>query len=120
MDKKTRMLITGAHGMVGKNTVAALQEKGYTHLLTPTSQDLDLRDEKATNAFFQQEKPAVVLHLAARVGGIQANIDSPVAFLEDNLRMGMNVLHAAQENGVEKLINLGSSCIYPRECPQPM
>ncbi len=120
MNTSTRILITGAGGLVGHNTVEELRACGYTNLLTPSSGDLNLCDEKATDAFFTTQKPEVVLHVAGRVGGIQANIDNPVAFLQENLEMGLSVLKAAQKHGVKKLINMGSSCIYPRECPQPM
>jgi GDP-L-fucose synthase len=120
MDKQKRIFITGANGMVGKNIAEQLQNSGYQHLLRPTSQELDLRNAAATDAFFQTYKPEIVLHCAARVGGIQANIDAPVEFLRDNLLIGTNVLQSAHTYQVQKLINLGSSCIYPRACPQPM
>lgn len=120
MHKDTRILVTGAGGMVGSNIVPLLKESSYTQLITPSSEDIDLRDGEATRALFEKEQPEVVLHLAARVGGIKANIADPAGFLSDNLAIGLNVIGNAQRYGVKKLINLGSSCIYPRDCAQPM
>ncbi len=93
---------------------------GYSTLLTATHAHLDLRDQGAVRAFFGAQRPDVVVLAAARVGGILANSTRPAEFLYDNLMIGTNVIHAAQEVGVRKLLNLGSSCIYPRLAPQPL
>lgn len=106
--------------MVGRNLVPLLRDAGYASVVSSASADTDLRDEHAADALMKSERPNIVLHLASRVGGIKANMSDPVGFLTDNLRIGTNVLLAARRYGVTKLINLGSSCIYPRECPQPM
>ena len=89
-------------------------------LINYTSKELDLRNQKAVQDFFEEEKPDVVILAAAKVGGIMANIKSPAIFLYDNLMIQNNVINSSYENGVKKLVFLGSSCIYPRECPQPM
>lgn len=120
MRKDRRIFITGSGGMVGESLVSLLRDSGYTNLLTPSSAELDLRDAHATDAFFHHEKPDTVLHLAARVGGIKANVADPVGFLADNLAITSNVIMGAHRHDVHTLINLGSSCIYPRECLQPM
>jgi GDP-L-fucose synthase len=120
MKKDATILITGAHGMVGRNVVEELTHAGYTRLLPPSSTELDLCDAGAVETFVQKHKPASILHLAARVGGIQANIQHPVEFLRENLLMSLHVFDAARRHGVTKLITLGSSCMYPRACPQPM
>lgn len=120
MNNDTRILVTGHSGMVGHNVVQQLQESGYTNLIFCSSDDADLRITSVVDDFFSRHTPEVVLHLAGKVGGIKANMSDPVGFLTDNLRIGLNVVEAARRTGVAKLINLGSSCIYPRECPQPM
>lgn len=106
--------------MVGSAIVRCLEDRGYTNLLTATRQQLDLRDQAAVDAWFTKHKPAYVFHAAGTVGGIHANNSRPADFLYDNLMMHATVLHAAWETGVEKLLYLGSSCIYPRDCPQPI
>ena len=115
-----KILITGSNGMVGKALVKNLREKGCENLLLPDFEELDLRKQKDVENYFKINKPELVFHLAAKVGGIAANIASPAEFLYDNLIMGCNVMESAKNNSVEKLLFLGSSCIYPRECPQPM
>lgn len=120
MSKSRRILVTGGSGMVGQTVIQLLQEHGYSNILAPSSTELDLRDRKKTDAFFRINRPKIVVHLAARVGGIKANMSDPVGFLVDNLAIGTNVVTAAHQYNVEKLINLGSSCIYPRACKQPM
>lgn len=115
-----KILITGANGMVGKALVKKLREKGIENFLLPDIGELDLRDSKEVEKYFEINKPEIVFHLAARVGGIAANIAAPAEFLYDNLMMEWNVIESAKKNNVEKLLFLGSSCIYPRECPQPM
>ena len=112
--------VTGHRGMVGSAIVRCLEAAGYTNLLTATRQQLDLRDQAAVDAWFAANKPAYVFHAAGTVGGIHANNSRPADFLYDNLMMHATVLHAAWKTGVEKLLYLGSSCIYPRDCPQPI
>lgn len=117
-DKK--ILITGGNGMVGKALVKRLGEENYNNLLLPYSKDLNLRNQKEVEDYFSMNKPEYVFHLAAKVGGIAANMKSPAEFLYDNLAMEANVIESSRKNDVKKLLFLGSSCIYPRECPQPM
>jgi GDP-L-fucose synthase len=97
-----------------------LQSKGYGNLLTRTHAELDLTDQKAVELFFQQEKPEYVFLAAAKVGGIHANNTYPAEFIHQNLMIQSNVIHEAWQSGVKKLLFLGSSCIYPRDCPQPI
>jgi GDP-L-fucose synthase len=105
--------------MVGRNFIEH-PDAQTLNMLTPTSQELDLCDYRAVQAYMNEHKPDVVLHAAGRVGGIQANIEQPVRFLLDNLDMGRNVIAAARACGIKKLINLGSSCMYPRNAPNPL
>lgn len=114
-----KVLVTGARGMVGRNFIEH-PDAQTLNILTPTSQELDLRDYAAVLAYMGQHKPEVVIHAAGRVGGIQANIEQPMRFLLDNLDMGRNVIAAARACGIKKLINLGSSCMYPRNAPNPL
>ena len=97
-----------------------MQREGFTNLLTAASKNIDLTNQSAVTRFFENEKPEIVILCAAKVGGIQANIDNPATFLLDNLQIQNNVMSASLKNGVNKLLFLGSSCIYPTECPQPM
>ena len=120
MKKRDKILITGSRGMVGKNLVNKLIESGYTNLFTPSSKKLNLMKREDIFEYFKEKKPKYVFHLAAKVGGIKANIDFPVEFLRDNLLINTNVIDASYNFGVDKLINLGSSCIYPKKAPQPM
>lgn len=106
--------------MVGSATLRLLQQQGFSNLLTATSNELDLTDQLAVTRFFEREKPEIVILCAAKVGGIQANIDNPATFLLDNLQIQNNVMAASLKNSVNKFVFLGSSCIYPKECPQPM
>lgn len=106
--------------MAGSAIVRQLTEKGYTNLLVKPSNELDLTRQNAVIDFFEKEKPEYVFLAAAKVGGIAANIKSPVEFLLQNLAIQNNVIPAAYQSGVKKLVFLGSSCVYPRECPQPM
>lgn len=115
-----KILITGSNGMVGKALVKKLRERGNNNLLLPPSEELDLRKQKDVENYFEINKPEYVFHIAARVGGIAANIASPAQFLYDNLIMESNVIESSRKNSVKKLLFLGSSCIYPRDCPQPM
>jgi len=120
MGKKSKIYVAGHKGMVGSAIIRKLQEKGYTNIIIRTHQELDLTDQKATREFFEKEKPEYVFLAAAKVGGIKANITYPVEFLYENLMIQANVLKNSFEFNVKKLIFLGSSCIYPRESPQPM
>ncbi len=120
MNKNKKIYIAGHRGMVGSAIWRALSAKGYTNLLGKTSKELDLRDQKAVSDFFETEKPEVVIDAAARVGGILANKDYPYQFLMENLQIQNNLIDTAHKTEVEKLIFLGSSCIYPRLAPQPL
>lgn len=120
MDKSKKIYISGHNGMVGSATMRLLQKEGYTNLVYKSSKELNLTNQAAVHAFFEAEKPEIVILAAAKVGGIQANIDNPATFLIDNLQIQNNICEASLKNGVEKLVFLGSSCIYPKESPQPM
>lgn len=120
MPKESKIYVAGHKGLVGSALVRQLNAQGYYNLITRTSNELDLRDKRAVNKFFEQERPEFVFLAAAKVGGIKANSDYPVDFLCDNLAIELNVINAAYEYDVKKLIFLGSSCIYPRDCPQPI
>lgn len=120
IDKSSKIFITGHRGMVGIATLDAFTRQGYSNILTATSKELDLRNQASVNDFFAAHKPDYVLLIAAKVGGIHANIKEPGTFLYDNLMIQNNVIHASYVHGVKKFVFLGSSCIYPRECPQPM
>ncbi|WP_309570621.1 GDP-L-fucose synthase [Deinococcus sp.] len=116
----SRIYVAGHRGLVGGAILRRLQAAGHTNLITRTSRDLDLRDQTAVREFFAAEHPEFVFLAAAKVGGILANSTYPAQFLYDNLMIAANVINAAQEQGVKKLLNLGSSCIYPRMAPQPL
>lgn len=120
LTKQSKIFIAGHRGMVGSAIHRKLQENGYTNFVLRTSKELDLKVQADVEAFFEQEKPDCVVLAAAKVGGIMANIESPAVFLYDNLMIQNNVIHSAYQNGVKKLLFLGSSCIYPRLSPQPM
>lgn len=120
IDKASKIYIAGHKGMAGSAIHRKLIENGCTNFVLRTSKELDLTIQKDVKQFFDTEKPDIVIMAAAKVGGIMANIQSPAVFLYDNLMMQNNVINSAYENGVKKLVFLGSSCIYPRECPQPM
>jgi GDP-L-fucose synthase len=120
VDKSDKIFIAGHRGLVGSALVRKLDEDGFTNLLTRDRASLDLRNSEAVDRFFAAEKPALAVIAAAKVGGIKANNDLPVEFLIDNLEVQNNVIQAAYENGVRKLLFLGSSCIYPRHAPQPI
>ena len=120
MNEGDRVFVAGHRGLVGSAIVRRLQAQGYRDLLLRTHAELDLRDESAVEAFFAREKPAYVFLAAAKVGGILANSTYPVDFLQDNLRIQLNVVQSAHRHGVTKLCFLGSSCIYPRLAPQPL
>jgi GDP-L-fucose synthase len=116
----SRIYIAGHRGLVGSAIVRRLQAAGHTALVTRTHAELDLTDEHATRAFFQEQKPDYVFLAAAKVGGIVANNSFPAEFIRDNLAIQTNVIHAAHSVGVQRLLFLGSSCIYPKLAPQPM
>ena len=120
MNKNSKIYVAGHTGLVGTALVSLLREKGYYNLILKTHQELDLRDQNAVNQFFAQEQPEYVFLLAARVGGIKANMTFPAQFIYDNLMITSNVIHAAYTHNVKKLLFLGSSCIYPRDCAQPI
>jgi GDP-L-fucose synthase len=115
-----KIYVAGHRGMVGSALMRLLRARGFTNVIGRSSSELDLRDEKAVAAFFAAEGPQVVLLAAARVGGIRANSEAPVEFLIENLQIQNNVIRAAHESGVRKLVFLGSSCIYPKFAPQPI
>ena len=120
LDKAAKIYVAGHRGLAGSALVRRLARGGYTNLLTRTHAELDLTNAAATQAFFAQEKPDYVLLAAAKVGGILANDTYPADFIRENLAIQTNVVHEAWKNGVKRLLFLGSSCIYPRDCPQPI
>ena len=120
MNKDSKIYIAGHRGLAGSAIVRELQRQGYTNLVTRTHTELDLEDAVATHKFFEQERPEVVFLAAAKVGGIHANNTYPVDFLMSNLLIEANIFRAAHASKVKRLIFLGSSCIYPRDCPQPI
>jgi len=120
IDKAARFYIAGHRGLVGSAIWRAAEAAGFENLIGRTSSELDLRDREATMAFFEAERPDVVVMAAARVGGILANSTYPAEFISENLRVQVNVLDAAQQCGVERLLFLGSSCIYPKFAEQPI
>jgi len=120
MEKNSRIYIAGHKGLVGSAIVRILRKEGFTNLILRTSSELDLRNQKATEEFLEKEKPEYVFDAAAKVGGIRANMTYPAEFVYDNLQIQNNIIHSSWKNGVKKLLFLGSACIYPRECTQPI
>jgi GDP-L-fucose synthase len=120
MDKTDKIFVAGHKGLVGSAVVRRLAADGYSRIVQRDRAELDLRSEPAVHEFFAREKPDIVILAAARVGGIKANNDFKVEFLLDNTRLQNNVLSAAHDHEVRKLLFLGSSCIYPKQAPQPM
>ena len=116
----SRVFVAGSKGMVGSAIVRHLQSSGHTEILSPSRQELDLTDQGAVEAFFKAERPEYVFLAAAKVGGILANATYPAEFIRDNLAIQTNAIHSAWKYGVRKLLFLGSSCIYPRDSPQPI
>jgi GDP-L-fucose synthase len=115
-----KIYIAGHNGLVGSAILRLLKKKGYTNIITRSSSQLDLRDQKSVNDFFEAEQPAYVFMAAAKVGGIMANQTYPADFIYDNISIQNNVIHSSYKWGVEKLLFLGSSCIYPKNAPQPI
>lgn len=120
INKNIKIYIAGHRGMVGSAVCRALKAKGYSNLIGKTSAELDLRNQKAVNDFYQTENPEVVIDAAARVGGILANNNFPYQFLMENMLIQNNLIDGALKFGIEKFIFLGSSCIYPKLAPQPL
>jgi GDP-L-fucose synthase len=120
MNKATKIYIAGHNGMVGSAVWRALEKKGYTNLIGKTSKELDLKKQQSVLDFFANEKPAVVIDAAAKVGGILANNDYPYQFLMENMQIQNNLIDGAFQSGIDKFIFLGSSCIYPKLAPQPL
>lgn len=120
MNKNSRIYIAGHRGLVGSAMVRSLRDRGYTNLTTRSSKELDLRRQADVEAFFAQERPEYVFLAAATVGGILANNTYKAEFIYNNIMIAVNVIHASYTSGVKKLLNLGSSCIYPKHAPQPM
>jgi GDP-L-fucose synthase len=120
MNKDSRIYIAGHSGLVGSALVRALEREGYRNIITRPHAELDLMDVQAVSKFFRDTRPEFVVLAAAKVGGIVANNTYPADFIRDNLIIELNVVNACLASGVERLLFLGSSCIYPRDCPQPI
>jgi GDP-L-fucose synthase len=120
MEKTSHILVTGGSGMVGRALLARLRADGYASVLAPSSKQLDLRDQAATQRYFAEHRIDYVFHLAGHIGGIGASVSYPVEFLYENLMIAVNGVNGARAAGVRKLVFLSSSCVYPRDCPQPM
>lgn len=120
MDKTDKIFVAGHRGLVGRAIVRKLNADGFTNLVVADRKEVDLANEAAVAAFFEREKPDIVVLAAAKVGGIKANNDYPVEFLLDNVRLQNNVISSAHAHDVRKLLFLGSSCIYPKHAPQPI
>jgi len=120
MNKSSKIYIAGHTGLVGSAILRKLKSEGYKNLVMKDSRELDLRKQSNVFNFFKKEKPEYVFLAAAKVGGIIANSTYPAQFIYDNIQIEANIIHSSYLNGVKKMLFLGSSCIYPRECPQPM
>ncbi len=120
MDKNAKIYVAGHRGLVGSALVRKLETEGYKNLIVRTSKELDLRNQLEVNKFFEQEKPDYVFIAAAKVGGIIANSTNKAQFFYDNVMIAVNIIQASYKAGVKKLLNLGSSCIYPKMAPQPL
>lgn len=120
MQAASKIYVAGHRGMVGAAIVRRLKSDGHANLVLRTRRELDLTDPRAVGDFFASEKPEFVFLAAAKVGGIHANSTYPATFIRDNLAIQTNVIHSASMHGAKKLVFLGSSCIYPRDCPQPI
>lgn len=120
MEKAAKIFVTGGSGMVGRSLLARLKADGFTSVLAPGSRELDLRDQRATQDYLIKATPDYVFHLAGHIGGIGASVTYPVEFLYENLLIATNGIVAARASGARKLVFLSSSCVYPRDCQQPM
>ncbi|MDP2248779.1 MAG: NAD-dependent epimerase/dehydratase family protein, partial [Nitrosomonadales bacterium] len=120
MDKSAKIYVAGHRGLVGSALMGQLIAQGYSNVVVRTHAELDLANQKAVQDFFESEKPEYVFLAAAKVGGIYANDTYPAEFIHDNLAIQTNVIHQSYLSGVKRLLFLGSSCIYPRDCPQPI
>src|SRR5215469_15283368 len=120
MNKRDKIFVAGHRGLVGSALVRCLRAGGFENLVVRSHVELDLTDQHAVRTFFSEERPTSVLLAAARVGGILANATRSGEFIRENLMIETNVIHEAYCHGVERLLLLGSSCIYPRDCPQPI
>ena len=120
MDKSAKIYVAGHRGLVGSALMRQLSAQGYTNIVARTHAELDLTNQEAVKQFFADEKPEYVFLAAAKVGGIHANNTYPAEFIHENLAIQTNVIHQSYLNGVKRLLFLGSSCIYPRDCPQPI
>jgi len=120
MEKGEKIFVAGHQGMIGSAILRRLKEASFTNLITRTSSELDLSNQKMVLNFFMGEKPDYIFLAGAKVGGILANSKYPAEFIYNNIQSQNNVIHSAWKSGVKKLLFLGSSCIYPKECPQPM
>jgi GDP-L-fucose synthase len=120
MEKNSKIYIAGHNGLVGSAIMRKLKQEGYSNLIFKNSSELDLTRQKDVEEFFEQEKPEYVFLAAAKVGGILANSTYPAEFIYQNLMISSNVINASYKNKVKKLLNLGSSCIYPKLAPQPL
>ncbi|MFA7298205.1 MAG: GDP-L-fucose synthase [Candidatus Absconditabacterales bacterium] len=120
MEKNAKIYIAGHRGLVGSAIRRKLEKDGYINIICKTHQELDLMDQQATKVFLEQEKPEYVFLAGAKVGGIMANMTQPAEYIYNNLQIQNNVIHYSYLSGVKKLIFLGSSCIYPKDCPQPI
>jgi GDP-L-fucose synthase len=120
MDRNAKVFVAGHRGMVGSAIVRRLQAGGYTNLITRAHAELDLLDQRAVHAFLSEQQPDYIFIAAAKVGGIQANNLYRADFLYENLQIEANLIHGAHQAGVQRLMFLASSCIYPRDCPQPI
>ena len=120
MKSQDKIYVAGHQGLVGSAIMRTLQKNGYTNIIYRTIDEMDLRNQEVVNRFFEEEKPQYVILAAAKVGGIHANNTYPAEFIYDNMMIAFNVIHAAYLNKVEKLLFLGSSCIYPKMSEQPI
>lgn len=120
MNKEAKIYVAGHRGLVGSAFLRKLESDGFTNILVRTHKELDLLDQKEVADFFKKEKPEFVILVAAKVGGIHANNTYPAQFIYENLQIQNNIIHHSYLNNVKKLLFFGSSCIYPRECPQPI
>lgn len=120
LDRESKIYVAGHRGMVGSTILRLLEGEGYENIITATSKEVNLRDSYKVEEFFEKNEPEYIFLAAAKVGGIRANSKYPANFIYDNLMIQNNIIHNSYQFKVKKLLFLGSSCIYPKECPQPM